>query len=151
MKKNQWPQFTQILLGLMFSAGVARADFYPIPLTPGSFNKDIVVEKTASPPMQTLVTANMDAGTNTSGVTSGGGTGGNQGSMYEIGAGTTAGTGLPFHGTTFVAVSNTAYTFQMPANYSAPNAIFVGGAGTILTQVCCGAFALTTPASYDHL
>src|SRR5438876_7407531 len=101
MKKDQSLQLIPILVVLgLFSAGVARADFYPIPLTPGSFNKDIVVEKTASPPMQTLVTANMDAGTNTSGVTSGGGAGGNQGSFFELGASSsgTAGIGVPYHG-----------------------------------------------------
>src|SRR5436190_19396417 len=79
----------------------ARADFYPIPLTSGSFNYDVVVEKTAPKPAHALVTADFDAGTNIAGIPAGGGTGGNMGTLHELGFGTTAGTGLPFHGTTF--------------------------------------------------
>src|ERR1051325_3257092 len=131
---------------------IARADFYPIPLTPGSFNQDFVVEKTASPPAQTLVTANMDAGTNVAGTV--GGTGGNQSSFYEIGFGTTAGTGLPYHGAIFYAVSNapstTAHRFQMAPDFTTNNALFVGGYGTIAVQVPSAAFTLP-PATYDHL
>src|SRR5437868_1662640 len=101
---------TPVLMLVLCSARLAFADFYPIPLTPGSFNKDIIVERTASPPMQTLVTANMDAGTNTAGIAAGGGNGGNQGAFCELGATTTAGTGVPYHGTVFTAVSNAAGT-----------------------------------------
>ncbi|HSU54372.1 MAG TPA: hypothetical protein VLT36_09955, partial [Candidatus Dormibacteraeota bacterium] len=144
------PKLLALTLGLC-SAIPALADFYPIPLTPGSFNKDIVVEKTASPPAQMLVTANLDAGTNLAGIAAGGGTGGNQNSMYEIGFGTTAGTGLPFHGTLFNAQSNTTHHFRMPADYTTNNAIFVGGSGTVVTQVVNGSFALNTPAAYTHL
>jgi hypothetical protein len=143
------------LASIPLIALTARADFYPIPLTPGSFNYDVVVERTASPPAQALVTANFDAGTNTAGIAAGGGGGGNQGSMHEIGFGTTAGTGLPFHGTTFTAISNapgtTSHKFQMAPDYTAPNAIYIGGSGTIVTQVASGTFTLATPASYTHL
>src|SRR4051812_28631366 len=130
----------------------AYADFYPIPLTPGSFNQDVVVEKTASPPAQTLVTANMDAGTNVTGTV--GGTGGNHGAFYEIGFGTTAGTGLPYHGAVFLAVSNapgTNHVFQMPPDYKTNNAVFIGGSGSTAVQVPSGAFTLTTPAAFTHL
>ena len=153
MQKQSLTRWFLALLTILPLA-LARADFYPIPLTPGSFNYDVVVEKSASPPAQTLVTANMDAGTNTAGIAAGGGGGGNQGSMYEIGFGTTAGTGLPFHGTTFTAVSNapgTTHKFQMAADYTSNNAIYVGGSGTVVTQVASGTFTLTTPAAYTHL
>ena len=43
---------------------VVRADYLPIPLAQSSFNKDIVVEKTAQAPYGTPVTtASMDNGT----------------------------------------------------------------------------------------
>jgi hypothetical protein len=130
--------------------GAARADYFnPIPLTAGSFNQDVVVEKTATPPAQTLVTANMDAGTNITGTV--GGTGGNHGTFYEIGFGTTAGSGLPFHGSYFTAVSNTAHLFRMAPDYTQPNALYVGGAGTVVPQVASASFNIVTPQAYDHL
>jgi hypothetical protein len=131
-------------------AGISLADdFNPIPLTTGSFNQDVVVEKTASPPAQSLVNANMDAGTNITGTV--GGTGGSHGAFYEIGFGTTAGSGLPFHGSYFLAVSNTAHLFRMAADYTQPNALFVGGSGTIVPQIPTATFTLVTPTAYDHL
>lgn len=132
----------------------ARAQFNPIPLTPGSFTKDVIVEKTAPPPAQSLVTANFDAGTNITGLASGGGTGGNQGSLYEKGAGTTAGSGLPYRGSIFTAFFNavgTTHIYQMPSDYKQPNAVFIGGAGTVPQQVTSGTLSLTTPNTYDHL
>src|SRR3569832_1406037 len=51
--------------------GSARADFVPVPLTPGSFNQDIVVEKTAPIPVIPggYTTASMDGGINNNGDT----------------------------------------------------------------------------------
>ncbi|MGZ5543515.1 MAG: immunoglobulin domain-containing protein, partial [Limisphaerales bacterium] len=128
---------------------IARADFNPIALTADSFTQDVIVEKGATPPAQTLVTANMDAGTNLTGTV--GGTGGNHGAFYEIGFGTTAGSGLPLHGSVFNAVSNATHTFQMPSDYTMPNAVFVGGAGSISPQVQSGVLTLTTPSAFTHL
>src|SRR6266568_7612558 len=141
---------TPLALTLTLAAS-ARADFYPIPLTPGSFNYDVVVERTATRPAQSLVTANMDAGTNVAGITAGGGAGGNQGSFYERGFGNTQSSGVPYHGATFNALNNANHHFRMAPDYTVNNAIFVGGSGTIVTQVVSGAFTLTTPAAFDHL
>jgi hypothetical protein len=126
-----------------------RPDFNPIGLTADSFTQDVIVEKSATPPAQTLVTANMDAGTNVTGTV--GGTGGNHASFYEIGYGTTAGSGLPLHSSVFNAASNANHTFQMPPDYTAPNAVYVGGAGSVSPQVLSGELDLVTPASFTHL
>jgi hypothetical protein len=155
MRKHSLTRLASLLP--LLAATIARADFYPIPLTPGSFNYDVVVERTASAPLQTLVTANFDAGTNLAGISAGGGNGGNQGSLVELGATSsgTGGIGVPFHGATFTAISNapgtTSHQFQMAPDYTANNAIFIGGSGTVVTQIVSGTFNLTTPASYDHL
>src|SRR5690349_13033652 len=50
------------LIGVVLATH-ARADFVPIPLTSDSFNQDIVVEKTAPPPLMPATTASMDGGT----------------------------------------------------------------------------------------
>ena len=59
------------LCGLTLSGGLAYADFAPIPLTPGSFTQDAVVEKTAPRAPVTLnnTTMSMDAGTGNTGNT----------------------------------------------------------------------------------
>src|SRR5438270_648756 len=52
------------MCGLTLSAaGLARADFAPIPLTAGSFTQDAVVEKTAPRAPSSFTTASMDSGT----------------------------------------------------------------------------------------
>ena len=128
---------------------IARADFDPIPLAPGSFNQDMIIERGVPVPVQLLVTANMDAGTNIAGLV--GGTGGNHGAFYEIGFGGTAGTGLPIHGTIFTAISNSTHQFLMAPDYRTNNAIFVGTYGTTGVQVDSGKLVPATPAAYSHL
>ncbi len=54
------------LLTLIWLAS-ARADFVPVPLTPESFNQDVVVEKGAPPPVVPVTTASMDTGTDNTG------------------------------------------------------------------------------------
>ncbi|HXP61940.1 MAG TPA: hypothetical protein VN829_15700, partial [Dongiaceae bacterium] len=80
-----------LALGLAFAVA-ARADFNPIPLTPGSFTQDMVVEKNAPhPPNGANTTASMDAGTANTG-----------NSWYEQGYNTNVpSTGLPTAGSTF--------------------------------------------------
>src|SRR5262249_30052970 len=50
------------IIALGFTITATRADFLPIPLTPDSYNQDIVVEMTASPPIVPVTTASMDGG-----------------------------------------------------------------------------------------
>mgnify|MGYP005840337849 CR=1 FL=1 len=110
-------------------AGLARADFEPIPLTPESFTADVIVEKTAPKPFPDYVTATMDGGTNN-----------NAWVWYEQGFDATRPTtGLPPAGSTFSAYSDPNHSFQMPASYSANNALCVYSA------LPPGTLTLTTP------
>lgn len=112
-------------------AGLARADFDPIPLTPESFTADVIVEKAAPKPFPDYVTATMDGGTNNNGNV-----------WYERGFDANhSGTGLPLAGSTFTAYGDPNHSFQMPASYTADNALCVYSA---LTP---GTLTLTTPTA----
>lgn len=119
--------------------GMVRADFDPIPLTPGSFTHDMIVEKTAPSPLNLLVSGTMDGGTNNNGWT-----------WFEQGwlAGAPP-AGLPQHGTTFVATNAADHIFRMAADYTVNNALMVysnNGLG-----LPSGTLTFTTPAAYSFL
>src|SRR5262245_23081137 len=109
MKKN-----ITLLLPL-FLASAAHADFDPVPLMPGSFNHDIVVESNAPGPVARASIASMDAATNNTGRT-----------FYEVGYNTLSpSTGLPAAGSTFTHQTFADHSYTMAASYTAPNAILV--------------------------
>lgn len=138
----------------------SQAAFAPIPLTPDSFNADIVVEKTAVPVLKVVTTATVDQGTNNGANT-----------WMEIGFDLNNPlNGLPAPGTVIVPPvgdvvlgggANTVtgvnsanpgvsrYSFKMPPSYKAPNGILIYGNGT--TGLASGTFTLTTPAPYAVL
>src|ERR1035438_3951799 len=84
-----------IVLGLGL-ASEALADFLPIPLTPGSFSQDMVVEHNApAVPNGSSTSSSMDAGTANTGF-----------SWYEQGYDAAAPTtGLPTAGSTFASAA----------------------------------------------
>jgi hypothetical protein len=137
MRKTLLP--LALLLGL---AGAARADFNPIPIAPGSFNGDAVIESTAPPAIGLAVNATIDNGT-----------------ALQAGSGTPFGgtwnergyfpanpnTGLPPAGSTFTAISNSAVSFTMAPSYTANNAILING------SVTNGTWIPVTPAAYSSL
>jgi hypothetical protein len=135
MNKNLIP------LGLALTlAGVARADFTPIPLNPASFNHDPVVEATAPRSLNDTVNATMDGGTNKSGNT-----------WFEVGyyAGHT--NGLPAHDS-FITNSLADHYWRMPPDYHANCALMVGHNGGGQTPVVAsGTLTLTTPAAFSAL
>jgi hypothetical protein len=117
--------------------GAARADFNPIPLTPESFNADVVIEKTARPPLQMNITATMDSGTNLTGYT-----------WFESGLiGSTAGHGLPIHGVTITApaAAGSGHRYQMPATYVGPCTLLLND------QFQSATFTLDTPTPFTYL
>lgn len=123
-----------ILLGAALVT-VAYADYNPIPLTPGSFTADVVVEKTAPPPLNNLVTATMDGGTNN-----------NANTWYEQGFNTNMpSTGIPPAGAVFTAQGSATHQFRMPASYAANNALFIN------SQIPTGTLTLTTPTVLSGL
>lgn len=137
MQKIQPVRSTVIAVGLALTfVGVARAAFNPVPITPGSYTADVVVEKTATPVLKVVTTASVDQGTNNGANT-----------WMEVGFDpANPGNGLPAPGTVITAVSNANYSFQMPPSYTAPNGILINA-----TQVTNGTLTLTVPAPYTLL
>lgn len=135
------PKLT-LLGGALALAGAAYAGFSPIPITPGSYTGDAVVENTAAAPLGVAVNATIDNGI-----------------ALQTGTGTpyaatwnergffpaNPNTGLPPAGTVFTALSNSAMSFVMAPSYAANNTILIDG------TVTNGAWIPVTPAAYSHL
>jgi hypothetical protein len=121
-------------VGAILLSEFARADFVPIPLTSDSFNHDIVVEKTAPPPLMPVTTASMDAGIANTGF-----------SWYERGYNPDwTSTGLPVAGSTFS--SDVPYhDYILAPSYKTNNAAMIDSALTTAT------LTLATAASYSRL
>lgn len=95
---------------ILAALGVVRsqADFNPVPLTPGSFTADVIVEKNAPRSVSDYTTLTMDGGTNN-----------NSWVWMEKGVDTKRpDVGLPAAGSTFAAVQDPNHTFRMPASYA---------------------------------
>ncbi len=119
-----------LLAGL--GTGLIRADFNPVPLTPGSFTADVVVEAAAAKPLADYTTATMDGGTNNDSQV-----------WFEQGFDVTRPTtGFPPAGNTFIAQTDLNRTFQMPPSYTANNALFLSTNGS-----ATGTLTLTTPTA----
>jgi hypothetical protein len=92
-----------------------QAQFVPVPLAPGSFNQDMVVQATAPRAALGATTASMDGGPANTG-----------NSWYEQGYNLgSPDTGLPPAGTTLASVTFPQNSYQLPPSYTAPNAILV--------------------------
>lgn len=126
----------QLLLALALG-GTAAADFNPIPLTPASYNADIIVEKEAPPPVA--------AGTSTT-VTLDGGTANNGFTWYEVGfnAGSPA-SGIPAAGQTFTHLNDAAKTYTMPPTYDGNCVVFIS------SVIPSGSFTPATPVAVTDL
>src|SRR5438477_2946663 len=119
----------------LIAARNSRADFNPVPLARSSFNYDIVVERTAPPPIGRATTASMDAGTNNTGA-----------SWYEIGFNTAAPTtGFPAAGSTFSSAAASSHQYTMAPSYAANNSMLIDGV------ISNGTWTLATPATYTNL
>jgi hypothetical protein len=133
----QWSPFKSakaFLIAAALLAGYARADFVPIPLTTDSFNHDIVVEKTAPPPLMPATTASMDSGSANTGY-----------AWYERGYNPLwAATGLPIAGSTFTG-DVPGHDYVLAPNYKSNNAVMIDSTLTGAT------LTLTTPSAYSRL
>jgi hypothetical protein len=117
----------------------ARASFEPIELTPESYNQDLVVEKTAPPPVITATTATMDQG-----VTNSGYAWFERGFLPEWPA-----AGLPEAGSLLTSDFLADHQFKMPASYQAPNAVLIDSTRTnavlgFTTRTNCVALSFLT-------
>src|SRR3954466_3822941 len=100
---------TALVSTALLLAIIAKADFAPIPLTSGSFNRDIVVENTAPAPVLGggYTTASMDYGLGNTAY-----------SWYEVGFNVAApATGLPAAGSTFTHQSASDHQYRMAPSY----------------------------------
>jgi hypothetical protein len=122
-------------VGAALLLGVARADFIPIPLTSNSFNVDIIVEKSAPPPVQQVTTASMDGGmanTNFTWFERG----------YYLGL---AYTGFPPAGSTITSESLAGHDYRLAPDYKSNNAVMIDG------TLPGGTLTLATPAAFARL
>ena len=112
--------------------GLGVYGFVPLALTAGSFNKDMVVEKTAP---AAATTATMDAGRANNGTT-----------WFERGYyAPNSALGLPAAGSTFTSSSQTNHSFKMATSYVGYDAVLINASVTLATMT------LTTPAAYSSL
>lgn len=119
--------------------GLPGLIYEPVSLTSNSYNRDVIVERTAPPPPTAgaYTTASMD-----------GGTANTEKSWYEIGYNRNAGalhTGLPAAGSTFASASFSDHAFRMAPSYSANNAVLLN------SIVTTGTLTLSHPAAYSRL
>ncbi|EEF59339.1 immunoglobulin domain-containing protein [Pedosphaera parvula] len=127
-----------LALSLTFASAV-RADFSPITITSGSYNQDVVVEKTATVPLVPggYTTASMDGGTNNNGD-----------AWYEMGYCTNAPTtGIPTAGSTITSESAANHQFKFAPSYTANDAILIDST----TPYTNATFTFTSPAPYAGL
>lgn len=125
--------------------GVARADFNPVALTPGSYTYGIVVPSNAVPPVTYCVNAFVGTGTNFGDNT-----------FYEQGMYTPHpsdsghNSGVPVHGTTFTDINNANKTFMMPPSYTTSNDLMIVNSGSYGT-ITSGTLTLATPTTATSL
>jgi hypothetical protein len=113
----------------------AQAEFEPIELAPGSYNQDLVVEKTAPLPAITVTTASMEQGDANSGYTWF-----ERGYLPEWPA-----TGLPEAGSLLTSDLLADHRYQMPFSYQTRNAVLLDSmrADALITFI--------TPTNYAAL
>src|SRR5262249_4329314 len=122
-----------LLLLPSFAAG--SADFAPIPLAPDSYNQDVVVECTASPPVVPTTTATMASGLFNTNFT-----------WYERGyRGDTPVTGVLPAGSLFTSEASMDHEYQFAPSYAENNVILIG------PDLTNGTFMLEKAAAYTML
>jgi hypothetical protein len=122
-------------IGAIVFLRIARADFVPVPLTSDSFNQDVVVEKSAPPPVQQVTTASMDGGMANTNF-----------SWYERGYNSAwNNTGFPVAGSTIASDAFGDHNYRLAPNYKSNNAVMID---STLTN---GTLILATPAAFARL
>jgi predicted alpha-1,6-mannanase (GH76 family) len=109
------PRLTQRSVVVTGTGIYAQAGFSPIALSAGSFDQDMIVERTAPHVSTAATTASMDAGTGNTGD-----------SYYERGYNTAApATGVPLAGSTFVSQALPDHSYTMAPSFIANNAVLI--------------------------
>jgi hypothetical protein len=123
----------------------AAAQFEPILLTTNSYNHDVVIEKTAGPPVVCVTTASMEQGTNNLGFTWF-----ERGYLPEWPA-----TGLPEAGSVLVSDWSQDFQYQMPPSYKTNNAFLIDSSNTNATiylsqRTKCAALSFLTSSGISR-
>lgn len=113
---------------------MARADFNPVALTPGSYTLDIVVPANTVQAVPYCIN-----------VTAGNGTGLGDNSYYEQGLRPGNNSGIPAHNTVFTNINNSAMSFLMPPTYATNNTLMIDSTFT------SGTFTFNTPTTASSL
>jgi hypothetical protein len=123
------------MISLLALSTSATADFIPIPLTPDTFTHDVVIERTAPPPLVPVTSASMDTGTNNTGY-----------GWFERGYNVDyPTTGLPVAGSIYTSELDWEHSFQFAPSYRSNNAVLVD------STLTSGALILRSPAPFGRL
>lgn len=118
-----------LFISIVGCAFAAQADFEPIELTGNSYNHDVIIERTAPPPVVTVTTGSMEEGMANKGCT-----------WFERGyLPDWPATGLPPAGSILTSDQSPDYQYQMPSSYETNNAILVD------SQCPTASFQIRTP------
>ena len=113
---------------------LAKADFNPVTLAPGSFTVDIVVESNTVPAVPYCIN-----------VTAGGGVGLGDNSYYEQGLRPGNNSGIPPHNAVFTNINNSSMLFLMPPTYATSNTLMIDSTFTT------GTITFNTPTNASAL
>src|SRR6266498_1606128 len=123
MRSSLSRQTALFLLATTFLSGICRGDFVPIVLTSDSFNQDVVVEKTAPPPIVPVTTASMETGVTNTGF-----------GWYERGYNLLSpGTGLGSPAWVIVSDALPDHMYQFAPSYKTNNAVLIDATFTHAT------------------
>jgi hypothetical protein len=134
---SRLPFTFQLVLWVAAASGIARGGFVPIPLTSGSYNQDLVVERSAAAPVQAggYTSASMDSGV-----------GNTTTSWYEKGYNTASpSTGLPVAGATFTHQNAADHQYAMAPSYRSNNAVLLDSTFT------SAALVFAAPTAFSKL
>src|SRR5437764_1001118 len=112
-----------VLLLLLNQPCNSRAGFEPLALTPESYKYDVVVEKTAPPPIVPVTTASMEQG-----IANLGFTWFERGYLREY-----PGIGLPEAGSILISEQSVEHLYRMPSSYQTNNAVLIDSVRTNAT------------------
>lgn len=114
---------------------VQAQTFNPVPLMPGSYTQDIVVESNTPPPQPYAYNCSQGSGLNLGG----------DYTLFEQGLYHGYPYGMPPHGSTFTHLSNPSIQYVMPPDYTVNNCLFIDA------SVTYGTLTFNTPATATNL
>lgn len=125
-------------LSILFILGTphfTRGEFIPVPLAARSFNQDLIIERTAPPPLLPVTTASMESGLTNTGL-----------AWYERGYNAAwPASGLPLAGSTVTSDFLTDHEYRFAPDYKTNNVVLIDA------DLRKGSLTLAEPAAYAKL